>query len=326
MTCKLSVIMGNYNKAPFIPLMFESILTQTRPADEILVVDDASTDDSVNVLLPFIARHPNARLIRNPVNRGANDNVNTLIREAKGDFVFFASSDDLLYPELFERGMRLLEAHPEAGIFSSRCDWMDMEDRITGLMPSAMPITEPGFLSPEDCQRALPRHDSWFIGTVSLFNRQSLIDEGGFTPELGSVADNFVSQVLALKHGACFDPAPLGAWRVSRSGVAWENSINIEAARKISGLCAQHMREAGALFPPGYPERWRKRYMFGARRLRLSEGRRAAARAGVLRYALAMAREVALTAWLFLTLRPRDLWPVLARRLHRSNLRRPGTS
>lgn len=319
MALKLSVIMGNFNKAPFIPLMLESVLNQTRPADEIVIIDDASTDDSIEVISRYLPRHPNMRLIRNPKNQGPNRNVSRMIRIVESDIVFFASSDDLLYPELFERGMQLFEAHPDAGLFSGRCDFMDMKDRVIGLMPSPMPLDEAGYLSPQQCAETLMRDGEWTIGLATLWHRRHLIDEGGFRPDLGSIADGVVSHKLVLKYGACFSPNAMAAWRRSESGAAWDNSINIAAARRISDLGKAAMLEAGELFPANYPERWRKRYMFGAQRLQLSELRKGAARGGFPARAAAMLHEAVMTLWLLLTLRPYDILPIIKRRLHKAN-------
>jgi hypothetical protein len=237
----------------------------------------------------------------------------------ESDIVFFASSDDLLYPGLFECGMAMLEAHPEAGLFSARCDFMDIDDRVIGLMPSPMPLGEPGYLPPHRCAEALMRDGEWAIGLVTLWNRRRLIEEGGFRTDLGSIADGVVSHKLLLKYGACFSPQALAAWRRSESGAAWDNSINLDAARSISDTGKRAMLEAGDLFPPGYPERWRRRYMFGAKRLRLSERRKSAARRGLLPHLAARVHEAAMTLWLLLTLRPQDVVPIIARRLHPAN-------
>src|ERR1700677_4302933 len=66
----LSVILPNYNHAKLIPRALYAFLNQTPPAEEIIVIDDGSTDDSVKVIEEFARRHRSIRLIRHPANRG----------------------------------------------------------------------------------------------------------------------------------------------------------------------------------------------------------------------------------------------------------------
>jgi glycosyltransferase involved in cell wall biosynthesis len=324
MRLKLTVILGNYNKASFLPKTLDAIFNQTRLADEIIIVDDASTDESVAVITPYLSRHPNCRLVCNPVNQGANRNVNRLMKEAQGDVLFFAPSDDWVYPRFFAEGMALLEAHPEAALFSARSDIIDLEDRNLGLFHTPTPLNTPGYLNPRTCARILMRDDSWLMGNVSLFKRDKLLGVGGFSLDLSSIADSFISRLLALKHGVCFSPDSLGAWRITKSGASWSETFDIAAARRIAKIGEQKMEAAG-LFPKGYPRRWARRYLFGALRLRLVEMRRMTATHGLLRYAWAFLYEAITSAYLFIRMRPWDIWPVIFRRianLCRSTVRR----
>src|SRR5262245_46865272 len=104
----VSVIIPTYNRAAFIATAVESALKQTRPPDEILVVDDGSTDGTDSVLSEF---RPPVRVIRQP-NRGRSAARNTGLRAATGDAVIFLDSDDVLMPGCLESCVAALEAHP----------------------------------------------------------------------------------------------------------------------------------------------------------------------------------------------------------------------
>lgn len=204
MKCRLTVIVGNYNYAHYLPVCLDALLNQTRPADEIIVIDDASTDNSVDVIEPYLTRHPNIRLIRNPINQGANRNVNRLVKIAQGEIVYLAPSDDVIYPTLFERGMDLMEAHPGAALFSAQTHAIDAEGRNLGLFHTPMPLSKPGYLDPAGCARALMRDGPWFTGNTMLIRRAPLIAEGGFPEALSAIADSYAAQLLALKYGVCY--------------------------------------------------------------------------------------------------------------------------
>jgi hypothetical protein len=147
-----------------------------------------------------------------------------------------------------------------------------------------------------------------------VYRRAPLLREGGFCAELDAFCDGYASQLLALRHGACFSPEVLAAWRLMEGGMATSQTTSGERTAQVVAAAQRRMAEAG-VFPAGYAERWRGRFLFGARRYALSLQRRRAMARGVVPGLAGAAREALLTAWLFARLRPRDAWPVMRRRL-----------
>jgi Glycosyl transferase family 2 len=311
----LSLVLTNYNHAHYLPEALEALASQTRPADEAIFIDDASADDSVAIIERFLPRFKNAQLVRNPKNRGVVPNMNVGLQMARGTFIHFAASDDRTYPDFFQKGMALLDAHPEAGLFSARSDILDEAGRCHGPLPTPIPITQPGYIAPAETARHLLEDDGWFMGNASLFNRAGLQEVGGFPEALHAFTDGYVSRLLALTRGACFSPEVLCAWRRVEGGVAWSQAVNLEKTLSMIALVEAKMAAAGDTFPAGYAQRWKGRHLFSTRRFGLIQERRRACAAGPLPCLAARAREVAMTAWLFLTLRPQDLATVARRRL-----------
>jgi glycosyltransferase involved in cell wall biosynthesis len=170
----LSVIMPNYNHARFLPYALEAILGQTRPADEIIVIDDASQDDSLSVIERYRGRHARFQLVRNTQNLGVVRNLNRGIELAGGDYVYCAAADDIAHPGLLARGLALLAEHPQAALYSARCHIIDAEGRNRGVLPSPLPILTPGFIPPTDVRRKLIEDDGWFNGASTIWRRQCL--------------------------------------------------------------------------------------------------------------------------------------------------------
>jgi glycosyltransferase involved in cell wall biosynthesis len=311
----LSVILTNYNHARFLPAAFEALLRQTRPADEVIVIDDASTDHSVAVINGFLDRIPRARLVENPVNLGCVANLNRGIEMAYGDIVHFAAADDVTYPQLFETCLSLLAAYSRAALASARTDLIAEDGRFLGRLATPIPLRRAGFIEAETAAHLLMRDDGWFTGNTTLYRRELLAAAGGFPDELGSFCDGYMSRVLALRHGACFSPAVLGGWRRMAGGFSWSQTADLEQAKHLVGTAVRRMSDEPMVFPAGYQRRWARRYLFGARRLALVQSRRDALAAGRFAAVWAPFREVVLSLWWFIELRPWDVVAVARRRL-----------
>lgn len=311
----LSVVLTSYNYARFLPAALEALAVQTRRPDELIVIDDNSSDDSVAVITSFLGRFADARLVRNPGNLGTIANLNRGLELARGEVVFFAAADDIAYPRLLERGMELLEAHPKAALFSARSDIIDADGVREGTLATATPLREPGFIGPDAVAAQLMRDDNWLTGNTTLYRRDALVAAGGFAAELGPFCDGYVSRLLALRHGACYSPEVLGAWRRHAGGYAWSETADWAKARNLVTAVQRRIEADGAGFPAGYAHRWAQRYLFGARRFALARKSEAARAHGLVALGWAKIREVAATLALFAAYRPWDLGVVARRRL-----------
>jgi glycosyltransferase involved in cell wall biosynthesis len=307
----LTVVLPNFNHARFLRYALDALMGQTRPADELIIIDDASTDDSVSVIKPYMKRHPNMCLVRNEKNQGVVRNMNDGLVLARGTLVFFAAADDVVYPRLLEAAAGLLDSYPQAALFSGRSDLIDIEGRRTGTLPTPIPLSCPGFLDPVAVSRHLLQDDGWFMGNCTIYRRESLIAVNGFSEELGAFTDGYVSRLLALKHGACFSPEILGAWRRAEGGLAWSQSASLEATSELISIAESKMIAAN-VFSSKYVGRWKRRHMFGVRRFALEHGHRPSEP----KYFLlkSVRRRILVLLW-FVKLRPWDAFAVLRRRL-----------
>jgi glycosyltransferase involved in cell wall biosynthesis len=308
----VTVVLTNYNHSRYLRESLGSLLNQTRPAEEYIIIDDASTDDSVAVILDLISRVPEAKLVKNPQNIGCVAGMNKGLSMARGDIVFFAAADDVFYPELFEVGVRLLEAYPRAAIFSARSDLIDAAGLNKGRFHSPKPLTSPGFLDATTALEHMLRDDSWFMGNTALYRRSALLAEGKFDEKLGAFADGYMCRLLALRYGACFAPQTLAGWRRLEGGMAWSQAMNTARATDFIALVETRMAGTEGLFPAQYIYRWRRRYLFGGLRFALRQHNSVySGPSGCVRRAFDHLRIL----WLFLALRPWDINVVLRRRI-----------
>ena len=157
----VSVLLCNYNDARYLPDSLSAICTQTRLPEEVVVIDDGSTDNSVEIIEDFGRRYPFIRILRNEANRGLLYSINRALNEARCDFVVWAAADDRLLPNFLERNAQCLSEHPAAGMtFSRLAVFTDGSDEITSFTErnygTAFDFgTTPRFLSPQIAARPL---------------------------------------------------------------------------------------------------------------------------------------------------------------------------
>lgn len=121
----VSVIIPNWNGAALLPACLDSLRAQTYRRLEIIVVDNASTDNSAALVRE---RYPEVRLIVLPENRGLTGGVNAGIRAAQGEIIALLNNDAEAEPAWVEALVQALEAHPEAGSAASKMLLYDRRD------------------------------------------------------------------------------------------------------------------------------------------------------------------------------------------------------
>lgn len=119
-TPKVSIIMPTYNNGKYIGEAIESVLEQTYPNWELIVIDDGSTDDTAEIVTGFA--EPRIRYIRQ-ANRGVCVARNVGVEAAKGDYIAFLDADDRYRPDKLSAQVAHLDTHPEIGLtYGSRIE------------------------------------------------------------------------------------------------------------------------------------------------------------------------------------------------------------
>lgn len=204
----LSVVVPNYNHAPYLKACLGAILSQSVQPIEILVLDDASKDNSVEIIQSIAAAHPHVRLVRNEQNLGAMPNINKGIQMARGEYVYVASADDEIVPGLFEKSLRLLVQHPQAAYCCTVAEWRETFSGLVWQMASKM-ADRPCYLSPADMVKLAQAGRLFLVSSSGVQKREPLLRAGCFPPELRWHADWFAFYVTGYRHGVCFIPEVL---------------------------------------------------------------------------------------------------------------------
>ena len=164
----VSILIPCYNAQPWVAQALESALSQTWAETEVIVVDDGSTDGSLDVIQSFDRR---VRWETGP-NRGGNPTRNRLLELARGEWLQYLDADDYLLPDKVARQMAFLARHPQTDVVFSPV--IQEHHASHGTWRELLPIPEP--------------HDPWVLLALwrlpqtgaSLWRKQAVEDVGGW--------------------------------------------------------------------------------------------------------------------------------------------------
>lgn len=223
-----SLAVAAYQVADLIGETLESALAQTRPALEIIVCDDGSTDDLDRALAPYRAA---IRLIRKE-NGGVMSAYNAIVRAARGDFVVITDPDDLFAPDRLEALGDLASTRPDLDILTSDA-FVSANGEVIGRF-----YTDANRFAVDD-QRAAILGANFIFGLAAL-RRQRVLDVGGFDESIVSTGDweLFIRLILDGARAGLVDQ-PLATYRLR------EGSITSKRERLLVGRLTTLSRTLG---------------------------------------------------------------------------------
>lgn len=165
----VSVIMPSFNTAKFISETIESVLAQTYANWELIIVDDCSTDNTDEVVKPFLT-DKRIKYLKNKKNSGAAVSRNYALREAKGKWIAFLDSDDLWLPEKLEKQIAFMKKNNYMFTYTNYME-IDEESRLNGnYVTGPKRITKKGMYRYcwPGCLTVM--YDQDFIGVIQIYD------------------------------------------------------------------------------------------------------------------------------------------------------------
>lgn len=209
----IDVIIANYNNAKFLPQCLESVLNQTLLPKEIIVIDDASTDDSLLVLEPYV-RENKITLIKNNENLGVTASRNRAIAHGGSAFITTLDADDFYQNSgKLAAEANVIQNSGKHSIAFSDIMRVDKNGQALWLISSKRKLQE-GDLSFDIS------HLRGFIPRDYLVSRDDFLNAGGYNPKLKIYEDWDLKIRLAKRCNWCFSNTIGTAYRDNPKGLS----------------------------------------------------------------------------------------------------------
>ncbi|RMG30821.1 MAG: glycosyltransferase family 2 protein [Gammaproteobacteria bacterium] len=223
--CTIAAVIPAWNAAPWIARAIESVLAQSRPPEELIVVDDGSTDATAEIVRGFGDR---VRLV-SQANRGLSAARNAGIRAAGTDWIAFLDADDYWQPGKLEAQARLLADRPELAFVSCAARLVYEDGGEAGHWPC---MSEQEARTP--LETLFRRHAAVAgSGSAVVARRDLLLAAGGFDESLRALEDIDMWMRLAQRGGYACLPEPLVVIRRRRGSMSGDLDVMKTAARRV---------------------------------------------------------------------------------------------
>jgi len=212
---KVSVLIPAYNAAATIDATLNSVCSQTRPPDEIIVLNDGSTDNTASLVEAY---KPGVTLLHQK-NEGVASARNVLCERARGDYLAFLDHDDIWHPSYLEVQQKLFESYPNAGaFFAGHIDFDVYTECLWGVDPTdALSTAE--LIGPLEFFQRYNRATGPFASMSYCCIPKCVLSEMNCEPFcVNGVDDSYFCNLLALLgRPVVFAPTPLVAYRLTTS-------------------------------------------------------------------------------------------------------------
>lgn len=174
MNVAVSVVMAVHNGSPYVAQALESILTQNGVEFEFIVLDDASTDSTPDILRHYAAQDPRLILLHQPQQQGLTRSLNAAIAHAKGPYIARQDADDISLAGRLQQQAAYLDAHPKVVLVGGAVRLIDATGQPIGQQQRAAPPAVVAF----------GLHFFNYIGGHSgvMFRREAFQQVGGYDP------------------------------------------------------------------------------------------------------------------------------------------------
>jgi glycosyltransferase involved in cell wall biosynthesis len=219
----VDVIIPAYNGAKYLPAALESVISQTFDDWQILLVDDGSTDNTAEVVAPYLERiGPKIRYIKQE-NRGLPAARNTAIRNSTSELLALLDADDVWLPCRLSESVKVMKNRPDAGLAYGLITGIDPDDRIGSTWVGNLQVVE-GRIAPYIYMRKVELP----CPTIT-FRRKCVEEVGLFDETMRATEDRDLWLRIALRYEVAFVPEVLAYYRVSPNSMSTDPERMLKA-------------------------------------------------------------------------------------------------
>lgn len=257
----LDVIIPIYNQGRFLKNAVEAICQQSIRPINIIIIDDASTDSSKEIIQELQKKYGFIKAIFLAENIGSIKASKLGFDNSTSDYVQFASAKDLIADDAYIKLISVLEANPTAA-FASGLVRVTFNGVDTGIIkPTILPAFRSRYLSGEQVQRHLCQSDNWMLTVGSVFRRKSILNFDFPDERLGALADGYFARKLGATFGFVFIPEIVYTWNQMSSSQSKILSETSEKTFRILDLIYNEILQSKVFFE-GYAEKFIDRSVF----------------------------------------------------------------
>lgn len=249
---RIAAVLPNRNHAHYLSVSLGALVAQTRPFDEIIVVDDESTDDSRDVIRALGKTCPTIRLVENARRLGVAGAVEKGVAATDCDYIVMASADERVEATICETMEGALSVAPDARLaVSMYSDWYAERDEIvtydrdSDLGMWYLRADEPEFVDPERLHALLAERFVWLSMNSSIIHRETLLEIGVFDQRLAWHSDWFAIYTIAFRHGFVAIPRPLSLFRVDEGSYSGRGMSDRAAQARVMRAILAKSAEPG---------------------------------------------------------------------------------
>jgi len=228
---KLSIITLVFNQAPFLSERIRSILAQTNQDFEWIVIDDCSTDNSVEILQEVLADVPQIKkLILHDRNLGVFKSYNEALACCEGEYVYRAEGDDSCSPDLLEKSTAFLDANPEVGFVHTAYDIIDSDNRT---LRTVCPLSDTSIQKRTEVFKKLALQGNYICSPSVTFRRALCEDVGGMSDEWIFAGDYELWLKFSVWYDVGYIAEPLVQWRRMPQAISKRGAISPQGATEV---------------------------------------------------------------------------------------------
>lgn len=211
----ISVLICTYNGKAYLEQTIDSVLAQTYPNFEIVVVDDGSSDGTPALIAALAGKHPCIRPFYR-TNHGLPASRNFSFEQARGEWIAIIDQDDLCYPNRLERQLAVARENPSAKLIFCDVDFIDENDKVTDRHMAKFHL--PGTLLPRGLAGNLLLELGCYVDSEAFFmHRESAMSLGPMDESLRYACDYEYFIRAGLAFDFAYTPEILAAWRIHAS-------------------------------------------------------------------------------------------------------------